>query len=79
MLVTTIRHGVVLPKTEFFVNLLIQGSQRKPGDLNFICPGPEIAWNLIQKWENLDKNKKFSRKPGILRYAKVQYYIETTF
>ncbi len=22
------------------------GNLKKPGDLNFICPGPEIAWNL---------------------------------
>ncbi len=21
----------------------------KPGDLNFICPGPEIVWNMIKK------------------------------
>ncbi len=26
----------------------------KPGDMNFICPGPEIAWNLL----------KTVRKPG---------------
>ncbi len=36
----------------------------KPGDLNFICPGPEIAWNLIQKVRKPGQNKKFSRKPG---------------
>ncbi len=48
---------------------------------NFICPGPEIAWNLSQKVRKSGQNKKFSRKPGLksgmLRYAKLQNYIET--
>ncbi len=42
------------------------GTQKpgKPGDLNIICPGLEIAWNLFQKVRKLGHNKKFSRKPG---------------
>ncbi len=36
----------------------------KPGDLNIICPGPEMAWNLSQKVRKHGQNKKFSRKPG---------------
>ncbi len=32
----------------------------KPGDLNFICPGPEIAWNLIQNVRKPGQNKKLS-------------------
>ncbi len=36
----------------------------KPGDMNFICPGPEMAWNLSQKVRKPRQNKKFSRTPG---------------
>ncbi len=43
----------------------------KPGDLNFICPGTEIAWNLSQNVRKPGQNSKFSRKPGMLRYAKI--------
>ncbi len=46
---------------------------------NLICPGPEIAWNLSQKVRKPGQNKKFCRKPGMLRYTKFQYYIETIF
>ncbi len=35
----------------------------KPGDLNIIYPGLEIAWNLSQKVRKPRQNKKFSRKP----------------
>ncbi len=31
----------------------------KPGDLNIICPGLEIAWNLSQKVRKPGQNKKF--------------------
>ncbi len=51
----------------------------KPGDLNLICPGPEIAFNLSQNVRKPRQNKKFSIKPGMLRYAKLQYYIQTNF
>ncbi len=51
----------------------------KAGDFNFICPGQEMAWNLSQKVRKPGQNKKFSRKPGMLRYKKFQYYIETIF
>ncbi len=51
----------------------------KPGDFNFICPGPEMAWNLSQKVKKPEQNKKFSIKPGMLRYTKFQYYIEIMF
>ncbi len=34
----------------------------KPGDLNFICPGPEIAWNLSKTVRNSEQNNKFSKK-----------------
>ncbi len=55
----------------------------KPGKMNFICPGPEIAWNLFQKVRKPGQNKKYSRKHGyklgMLRYKTVQYYIETIF
>ncbi len=63
----------------------IQGSWKpgKHGDLNFICPGSEIAWNLSKKVRKPGQNKKFCRKPvskpGMLRYTKFQYYIETIF
>ncbi len=40
------------------------GNLKKPGDLNFICPGPDIAWNLSQKVRKPGQNKKFTRKPG---------------
>ncbi len=40
------------------------GFPAEPGDLNFICPSPEIAWNLIQKVSKPGQNKKFKRKPG---------------
>ncbi len=36
----------------------------KPGDLNFICPGLEVAWNLSQKVKRPGQNKKLNRKPG---------------
>ncbi len=39
----------------------------------------EIAWNLSQKVRKPEQNKKFSRKPGTLRYTTFQYYIETIF
>ncbi len=45
---------------------------RKPGDLSFICPGLEIAWNLLKKHENLDKIQMEQNtliKSGILRYT----------
>ncbi len=32
----------------------------KPGDFNFIRPGPEIAWNLSQKVRNLDKTRNLA-------------------
>ncbi len=38
-----------------------------------------MAWNLSQKVRNPGHNKKFNRKPGILKYTKFQYYIETIF
>ncbi len=34
----------------------------KPGDLNFIFPGPEMACNLSQNVRKPGQNKKFSRK-----------------
>ncbi len=46
-----------------FVSVLISGfpvEPGKPGDLNFICPGPEIAWNLSQKVRKPGQNKKFN-------------------
>ncbi len=36
----------------------------KPGDLNFICPGPEIAWNLSQNVRKPGQNKTISKKHG---------------
>ncbi len=36
----------------------------KPGDLNCICPGPEMAWNLSQNVRKPGQNKTFSRKTG---------------
>ncbi len=36
----------------------------KPGDLNYICPGPETAWNVPQKVRKPGQNRKFSRKHG---------------
>ncbi len=36
----------------------------KPADLNIICPGLEIAWNLSQKVRKPGQNKNFNRKPG---------------
>ncbi len=36
----------------------------KPGDLNCICPGPEIAGNLPPKVEKPGQKKKFSWKHG---------------
>ncbi len=36
----------------------------KLGDLNIICPGLEIAWNLCQKVRKPGQNKKFSRISG---------------
>ncbi len=36
----------------------------KARDLNFICPGPEIAWNLPPKVRKPGQNKKWSRKHG---------------
>ncbi len=51
----------------------------KPGDLNFIYPDPEMDWNLSQKVRKLGQNKAFSIKPGMLRYTKFQYHIETMF
>ncbi len=45
----------------------------KPGDLNLISRGQEIAWNFSHK---RGQSKKFSIKPGMLRYTKFQYYIQ---
>ncbi len=36
----------------------------KPGDLNCISPGPEMAWKLPQKVRKPGQHKRFSRKPG---------------
>ncbi len=47
-----------------FTRIRVPSGTWKPGDLTFICPGPEIAWNLIQKVTNPGQNKKFRRKPG---------------
>ncbi len=51
----------------------------KPGALNSICPVLEITWNLSQKVRKPGQNKKFIKKPGMLRYTTFQYYIETMF
>ncbi len=52
----------------------------KPGDLNFICPGPETVWNLSQKVEKNWTKQEISQttwiKPGMSRYTKFQFYIE---
>ncbi len=40
------------------------GEPGKPGDWNFISPGPEMAWNLSQNMRKPGQNKKFYRKPG---------------
>ncbi len=37
---------------------------RKPGDLNLIYPGPDIAWNLPHKVRKPGQSKKFCRKYG---------------
>ncbi len=70
----------------YLIPYLSQGSQQnleKPGELNFICSGPKIAWNLPPKMQNLDKTRNLAeimdKKPGMLRYATFQYYIETMF
>ncbi len=43
----------------------------KPGHMNFICPGPERAWNLPKTVRKPGQNKKLSRKtwtkPGLLK------------
>ncbi len=44
--------------------LRVPSGSWKPGDLNSICPGLEIVWNLPKKYEQPGQNKKFSRKPG---------------
>ncbi len=62
----------VLLKNKSFTRVMgqfmcIQGSQwksGKPGDLNIICPGLEIAWNLSPKVRKPWQNKKFNRKPA---------------
>ncbi len=36
----------------------------KPGDLNLICLGPDMAWNLSPKVGKPGQSKKFSKKPG---------------
>ncbi len=51
----------------------------KPGDLNFVCPAPEIAWNLSQNMRKPGENKKLSRKtikPGMLLkiYISILYW-----
>ncbi len=33
-------------------------------DLNFICPGPEITWYLVEKVRKPGQNKKFSKNHG---------------
>ncbi len=38
-----------------------------------------MAWNLSQKVRKPGQNKKFNRKPRMLRYKTFQYYIETIF
>ncbi len=36
----------------------------KPGDLHFVCLGPEIAWNLSLNMRKPGQNMTFSKKPG---------------
>ncbi len=40
----------------------------KPGDLNFICPGPEIAWNLFQKVRKPGQNKTLDKTWNVKIY-----------
>ncbi len=49
----------------------------KLGDLNFICPGPEIDWNLPPKVRKPGQSQKYNRKPVMLRYTTYQYYVDT--
>ncbi len=46
----------------------------KPGDLNFICPGPEIVWNLSQKVRKPGQSKKFRRKKPLDKTWNVKIY-----
>ncbi len=61
----------------------ISGFPAEPGNLenleifNFICPGPEIAWNLPPKLQKPGQNKKTWIKLGMFRYTTFWLYIET--
>ncbi len=74
-----------LDSPKYYTN---QGSQRMPrkhGDFNFICPGPEIAWNFpLKSMKNIDKTRNLAEKttwiePGMLRYKIFHFYTETIF
>ncbi len=39
----------------------------KSGDMNFICPGPEIAWNLPKTVIKQEIEQKTWIKPGLLK------------
>ncbi len=44
--------------------LYVTGFPGKPGDMNFICPGPEITWNLPKQVGKPGPKRKLSRKHG---------------